>query len=60
MKKILFPQDCPHDCPYLRAWDMSIDDWTFICKKLKMQIDACDIGFVLAPICPKGEVGSNE
>ena len=40
-----FPQDCPNDCPHFRAWDMSVDDWTCICKKLNVQIDLCDSDF---------------
>ena len=47
---IQFPIDCPIDCPHLKAWDMSIDDWTYACDKLNVQIDGCDT-WVL-PICP--------
>ncbi len=50
---IQFPIDCPIDCPHLKAWDMSIDDWTYVCDKLSVQIDGCDmlVKWVL-PICP--------
>lgn len=58
-KMIRFPIDCPLDCPHLQAWDMSIDDWTYVCDELKTQIDGCDTFFKsLLPSCPieqKGE-----
>ena len=44
-EQILFPKDCPKECPYLRCWDLSIDDWTSVCDKLKIQIDDCDMDF---------------
>lgn len=50
---IRFPIDCPLDCPHLEAWDMSIDDWTYVCDELKTQIDGCDTFFKsLLPNCP--------
>lgn len=52
-KMIRFPIDCPLDCPHLQAWDMSIDDWTYVCDELKTQIDGCDTFFKsLLPSCP--------
>lgn len=49
-----FPIDCNSDCPYLRQWDLSIDDWTNVCTKLKTQIDDIDAYGVNAglPLCP--------
>lgn len=55
---IQFPIDCPIDCPHLQAWDMSIDDWTYRCNKLNVQIDGCDT-WVL-PICPIERGEQNE
>lgn len=54
MSKIIrFPIDCPMECQYLQAWDMSIDDWTYVCSKLSIQIDGCDTwAESLLPICP--------
>jgi hypothetical protein len=50
---IRFPIDCPLDCPHLKAWDMSIDDWTYVCDELKTQIDGSDTFFKsLLPSCP--------
>ena len=51
---IKFPIDCPLDCPHMKAWDMSIDDWTYKCDRLSMQIDGCDTFFFesLLPNCP--------
>ena len=37
-RMIRFPIDCPLDCPHMTAWDMSIDDWTYKCDKLKIQM----------------------
>lgn len=54
---IRFPIDCPSDCPHLRCWDMSIDDLTYVCEELNIQIDGCDTGNKwFLPTCPK-EVG---
>ena len=53
-----FPIDCPAECPHMQAWDMSIDDWTYVCNKLSVQIDGCDTWVKwLLPTCPieKGE-----
>jgi hypothetical protein len=52
MKK--FPVDCDKNCPYLRQWDLSIDDWTNVCIKLNKQIDDMDAyGFNAGlPLCP--------
>lgn len=52
MKK--FPIDCNSDCPYLKQWDLSIDDWTNVCTKLNLQIDDMDAYGVNAglPLCP--------
>jgi len=37
----------------MKAWDMSIDDWTYKCGRLNIQIDGCDTFFEsLLPICP--------
>lgn len=48
-----FPIDCPSDCTHLTEWDMSIDDYTYYCDVLEMQIDGCDCGFKgLLPLCP--------
>ena len=47
-----FPIDCPPDCQYLTGWDLSIDDLTYYCKKLDMQIDGCDTAIALLPLCP--------
>ena len=55
---IQFPIDCPIDCPHLQAWDMSIDDWTYRCNKLNVQIDGCNT-WVL-PICPIERDEQNE
>lgn len=49
---IRFPIDCPSDCPYLHEWDMSIDDLTFVCDKLNLQIDGCDMAIMPLPFCP--------
>ena len=49
---IRFPIDCPADCPYLHGWDMSIDDLTFVCDKLNLQIDGCDMAIMPLPFCP--------
>ena len=50
---IQFPIDCPMECPHLQAWDMSVDDWTYKCNRLKTQIDGCDTFFKsLLPNCP--------
>ena len=38
-KNKLFPRDCPKECPHFRMWDLSIDDYTFVCTKLNKQID---------------------
>ena len=51
---IRFPIDCPMECPHLQMWDMSIDDWTYVCEQLNLQIDGCDmVNNWLLPICPK-------
>lgn len=42
MNNIIFPVNCPNECKYLIRCDMSIDDWTSICKKHDIQIDDCD------------------
>ena len=50
---IRFPIDCPMECPHLQAWDMSVDDWTYVCNKLSIQIDGCDtLVKWLLPTCP--------
>jgi hypothetical protein len=52
-RMIKFPIDCPLDCPHMTAWDMSVDDWTYVCDELKTQIDGCDTFFKsLLPNCP--------
>lgn len=51
---IRFPIDCPSDCPYLRWWDMSVDDLTYVCEELNIQIDGCDtVNKWFLPTCPK-------
>lgn len=53
MSEYRFPIDCPLDCKYHKAWDLSVDDWTHVCTKLNIQIDEYDCGFTgLLPICP--------
>ena len=50
---IKFPIDCPLDCTHMKEWDMSIDDWTYKCDILKIQIDGCDTFFKSSlPNCP--------
>lgn len=50
---IRFPIDCPMECPHLQAWDMSVDDWTYVCDELKTQIDDCDMFLKpFLPSCP--------
>lgn len=49
-----FPNDCPRDCPYLRVWDMSVDDLTCVCDLLNAQIDLCDSDFKFM-YCPLPE-----
>lgn len=59
-RMIRFPIDCPMECPHLLAWDMSVDDWTYVCNKLNVQIDGCDTwANWLLPTCPieRGEQG---
>ena len=52
-RRIRFPVDCPCDCPYIHSWDMSIDDYTYVCDALDMQIDGCDTFYKsLLPNCP--------
>ena len=48
---IRFPNDCPKDCKYFVTWDMSVDDWTNVCNKGRMQVDDCDTDYVSYP-CP--------
>ena len=48
-----FPIDCPADCPHLKSWDMSVDDWTYVCDELNVQIDGCDtFNKWFLPTCP--------
>ena len=50
---IRFPIDCPAECPHLQVWDMSVDDLTYVCNKLSVQIDGCDTWTKwLLPVCP--------
>ena len=54
---IRFPIDCPSDCPHLRWWDMSIDDLTYVCEELNIQIDGCDtVNKWFLPTCPKERI----
>ena len=53
---VWFPVDCK-GCDNLISYDMSIDDWTNICKVNNMQIDDCDIDFLWSR-CPKGYLKS--
>ena len=46
-----FPKDCPLNCPHFHTYDLSVDDWTCICDKLKVQIDECDMDFSFM-FCP--------
>lgn len=39
MSEFRFPTDCPFECKYHKAWDLSVDDWTHVCTKLNIQID---------------------
>lgn len=51
---IRFPIDCPSDCPHLQCWDMSVDDLTYVCEELNIQIDGCDtVNKWFLPTCPK-------
>lgn len=60
-QRIRFPVDCPYDCPYIRSWDMSIDDYTYVCDALGMQIDGCDTFFKsLLPYCPIEKRGEHD
>ena len=53
MSDFRFPIDCPLECKFHKAWDLSVDDWTHVCTKLNIQIDEYDCGFTgLLPICP--------
>ena len=51
----VFPKDCEYNCPHLRRWDMSIDDWTSTCTLLKIQIDDCDRDYNFR-LCPLTEI----
>ena len=55
IKARVFPKDCPEDCKYLRSWDLSIDDLTYVCTKLNIQIDGCDSWGQFCPSCPLAE-----
>lgn len=46
-----FPMDCTPECPHLRTWDMSVDDWTSVCDILNVQVDDCD-GDIIRYRCP--------
>lgn len=52
-----FPMDCPRECKYFKSWDLSIDDYTNVCYKLKKQVDDCDAygPFYLPFFCPLSE-----
>lgn len=54
MSGVIFPRDCPKDCPHLHSWDMSVDDWTNVCDLLDTQIDDCDMDFIWM-LCPRKE-----
>jgi hypothetical protein len=45
----VFPVDC-EGCENLIRYDMSVDDWTNICKINNMQTDDCDMVLNLCPI----------
>lgn len=50
---IRFPKDCWNkNCPHFHCWDMSVDDFTCVCDKLKKQVDACDEDFSFL-VCPE-------
>ena len=51
-----FPKDCPTDCKYLNSWDLSVDDLTYVCTKLNMQVDGCDWNNPFCPFCPLTEM----
>lgn len=58
---IRFPIDCLMECPHLQAWDMSVDDYTYVCDALGMQIDGCDTFFKsLLPYCPIEKRGEQD
>ena len=50
----MFPKDC-RGCEDLISYDMSIDDWTNICKINHMWIDDCDEDYK-SYRCPKEEL----
>ena len=54
MSERKFPKDCPRNCPHLKSYDMSVDDWTNYCDILHIQIDDCDTDFQWA-YCPLKE-----
>lgn len=39
-----FPMDYK-GCKYFYRYDMSVDDWTSICRKNGRQVDDCDLWF---------------
>lgn len=60
MKKLIFPRDCwSAECPHFHAWDMSIDDYTCVCDKLMLQVDACD-EWMFGRACPLYKEEENE
>jgi hypothetical protein len=50
----MFPTDC-YGCENFISYDMSVDDWTNICKANGMQVDDCDWAYGRFS-CPEGRV----
>lgn len=51
----VFPKDCNIQCGHLYVYDLSVDDLVYACDKLGVEVDACDMDFVLMPLCPLTE-----
>lgn len=57
MSSKCFPKDCEETCPYFRRWDLSVDDYTNACEKLRIQVDDMDAysPFYIPFFCPLNE-----
>ena len=57
-----FPKDCTEDCPHYKRYDLSVDDYTNICRKLNVQVDDMDAygPFYVPFICPLEEKPDEE
>lgn len=57
MSSKYFPKDCEETCPNFRRWDLSIDDYTNVCEKLRIQVDDMDAygPFYIPFLCPLNE-----